>query len=155
VTPVYLAGLLLAGRRVVLVGGGPVALRRAGGLLAAAAEVTVVAPELVAELAELADAGRLGWLARAYRPGDLDGAWYAVAATGRPEVDAAVAAEAEQRRVFCVRADRSRAGTALTPATGAVRGLLVGVLTTGPDADPRRAATARDAAVAALDTQAL
>jgi uroporphyrin-III C-methyltransferase/precorrin-2 dehydrogenase/sirohydrochlorin ferrochelatase len=149
--PVYLAGLLLAGRRVVVVGGGAVAQRRVTGLLDAGARVDVVAPEPVAHLRELADAGRVGWQARPYRDGDLEGAWYAVTATGDPVVDAAVAAEAERRRAFCVRADSSREGSALTPATGAVRGLIVGVLSTGARADPRRAAAARSVIVAAVE----
>ena len=42
----YLAGLDLAGRRVVVVGGGSVAQRRLAGLLAAGAVVEVIAPEV-------------------------------------------------------------------------------------------------------------
>ncbi|MBI4941009.1 MAG: uroporphyrinogen-III C-methyltransferase, partial [Actinobacteria bacterium] len=42
----YLAGLRLAGRRVVVVGGGAVAQRRVPGLLAAGADVTVVSPRI-------------------------------------------------------------------------------------------------------------
>jgi uroporphyrin-III C-methyltransferase/precorrin-2 dehydrogenase/sirohydrochlorin ferrochelatase len=149
--PVYLSGLLLAARRVVVVGGGTVAHRRVTGLLDAGAQVVVVAPELVPRLRELVHAGRVSWQARPYRDGDLDGAWYAVTATGDPDVDAAVVVEAEQRRVFCVHAGSSREGSALTPASGAVRGLIVGVLSTGAQADPRRAAAARSVIVAAVE----
>lgn len=148
---VYLAGLLLAGRRVVVVGGGAVALRRVHQLLAAGAQVVVIAPEVAAPLREEADAGRLRWLARGYRSGDLRGAWYAVAATNDPQVNARVTAEAEAARLFCVRADESRRGTALTPAAGSAAGLRVGVVSEG-DADPRRAAAARDAILTALQS---
>jgi uroporphyrin-III C-methyltransferase/precorrin-2 dehydrogenase/sirohydrochlorin ferrochelatase len=149
---VHLAGLRLAGRRVVVVGGGVVAARRVRGLLAAGADVVLVAPRVAPALRELTDAGRLAWSPRAYRPGDLDAAWYAVAATDDPVVNAAVAVEAEARRVFCVRADLSGEGTAVTPATGSAAGLRVGVLSGGAGgADPRRAAATRDAIVAALD----
>ena len=58
----YLAGLDLAGRRVVVVGGGSVAQRRLVGLLAAGADVEVVAPE-VTPAAE-AMAAELTWTAR-------------------------------------------------------------------------------------------
>lgn len=150
-TSVYLAGLRLAGRRAVVVGGGAVATRRVRGLLAARADVVVVAPRVTQALRVPADAGRLAWLPRDYRPGDLDGAWYAVAATDAPDVNAAVVAEAEAARVFCVRADRSGQGSAVTPATGAAAGLHVGVVTEGDDPDPRRAAAARDIILAALD----
>jgi uroporphyrin-III C-methyltransferase/precorrin-2 dehydrogenase/sirohydrochlorin ferrochelatase len=148
---VYLAGLRLAGRRVVVVGGGAVAARRVRTLLGSGADVVVVAPQVADPLRELADAGRLAWLARDYRPGDLDGAWYAIAATDVSEVNVEVVSEAEERRVFCVRADLSGEGSAVTPATGSAAGLQVGVVTTGGDADPRRAAAARDVILAALD----
>ena len=49
----YMACLDLTGRSVLVVGGGPVALEKVEGLLAAGARVTVVAPEIVPELAEL------------------------------------------------------------------------------------------------------
>ena len=51
--PYYMACLDLTGRSVLVVGGGPVALEKVEGLLAAGADVTVVAPEIVPELAEL------------------------------------------------------------------------------------------------------
>ena len=60
---------------------------------------------------------------RPFRDGDLDGAWYAIAATDDPDVNAAVVAEAERRRIFCVRADVGREGTAVTPATFEYEGL--------------------------------
>jgi len=148
---VYLVGLLLAGRRVVVVGGGPVAARRVHRLLAAGADVVVVSPAAALPIRESADAGRLTWLNRRYQDGDLDGAWYVVAATDDPQVNAAVAGEAEAARVFCVRADHGRRGSALTPATGSALGLRVGVLSEGGP-DPRRAAAARDVLLAHLES---
>lgn len=147
---VYLAGLRLTGRRVLVVGGGAVATRRVRGLLSAGADVVVVAPEASDPLRGLAGAGRITWWDRPWRPGDLDGAWYVVAATDDPQVNAAVADEAEAGRVFCVRVDRSREGSAVTPATGSAAGLRVAVTSEG-GAQPSRAAAARDAIVAALD----
>lgn len=148
-SPAYLTGLLLAGRTVVAVGGGRVSARRVPKLLAAGAVVTVVAPELSPELAGLAAAGAITWVPRRYQDGDLTGSWYVLAATDEPEVNARVAAEAEARHTFCVRADRADAGSAWTPATGEVPGATVAVLT---DHDPRRAKRLRDRLVeAALD----
>ena len=88
----YPLGLRVSGRRVVVVGAGPVAARRVRGLLDAGADVLVVAPDAADEVAGHADAGRLRWERRAYRPGDLAGAWLVHVATGDPAVDAAVAA---------------------------------------------------------------
>ncbi len=61
---------------------------------------------------------------REFRDGDLDGAWYAIAATDDPDVNAAVVAEAERQHIFCVRADVAREGTAVTPASFEYEGLV-------------------------------
>ncbi len=143
----YLVGLALAGRRVVVVGGGTVAQRRLPGLLAAGAAVEVIAPAVTPAVEGMASAGELRWTVRTYRDGDLDGAWYALAATDDPQVNAAVGAEAERARVFCVRADDAPAGSAVTPAVGVHDGLTVGVLAGGR---PRRSAAVRTALLEAL-----
>ncbi|WP_415847585.1 uroporphyrinogen-III C-methyltransferase, partial [Tsukamurella strandjordii] len=87
------------------------------------------------------------WHRREYAAGDLAGAWYALAATDDPDVNARVVAEAEAQRTFCVRADLAREGTAVTPATVATDGLQVGVLAAG---DHRRSAAVRNALGAVL-----
>jgi uroporphyrin-III C-methyltransferase/precorrin-2 dehydrogenase/sirohydrochlorin ferrochelatase len=143
----YLVGLALAGRRVVVVGGGTVAQRRLPGLLAAGADVEVIAPAVTPAVEGMATARELRWTARTYRDGDLADAWYALAATDDPRVNAAVGAEAERARVFCVRADDAPAGSAVTPAVGVHDGLTVGVLAGGR---PRRSAAVRTALVEAL-----
>jgi len=142
----YLSGLLLTGRKVVAVGGGCVNRRRVPKLLAAGAEVTVVAPELHPALAALAEAGKIGWRERTFLDSDLDGAWYVLAATDDPATNAQVAAAAEARHTFCVRADRADQGSAWTPATATIDGLSVAVLAGG---DPRRSRAVRDHLVAA------
>jgi uroporphyrin-III C-methyltransferase/precorrin-2 dehydrogenase/sirohydrochlorin ferrochelatase len=144
---VYPVGLRLAGRRVVVVGGGQVAHRRVAGLLEARASVTVVSPELTPALEALVAPGSVTWHPRRYVPGDLAGAWYAVAATDDPAVNAAVAAEAEDARVFCARADDRSASSVWTPAVGRQGDLVVGVHGGG---DPQRAVGVRDAVIAGL-----
>jgi uroporphyrin-III C-methyltransferase/precorrin-2 dehydrogenase/sirohydrochlorin ferrochelatase len=144
---VYPVGLRLLDRQVVVVGGGQVAHRRVAGLLAARARVTVVSPALTPALEALVGPGSVTWVARPYRPGDLEGAWYAVAATDDPSVNAAVAGEAEQLRVFCARADDRSASSAWTPAVGRLGELVVGVHGGG---DPQRAVGVRDAVLAGL-----
>ncbi|KRD41027.1 siroheme synthase [Oerskovia sp. Root918] len=191
-TELYPLGLRIAGRPVVVVGGGPVAARRARSLVGAGAHVRVVAPEVCEDLAALVafpgpdGAARLpdgarpldgsgapgpvvGWDARAFRPGDLEGAWLVHTATGSPEVDAQVAAEAEALRIFCVNAGDAEAGTAWVPAVARV---TVGGSAAGASAaadapvtdsteitvavnagrDPRRAQRIRDAIDALLAT---
>ena len=135
----------LLGRRVVLVGGGAVAARRARTFTEAGAEVVVIAPEVVPELA----AAPVRLLRRRYQPGDLSEAWLAVTATDDPSVNAAVAEEAAANRIFCVRADDAAAGSARVPAI-----LRSGELTVSVNAgdDPRRAAELRNLIASALQT---
>ncbi|HEY6424359.1 MAG TPA: uroporphyrinogen-III C-methyltransferase [Pseudonocardiaceae bacterium] len=145
----YLVGLDLAGRLVVVVGAGTVAQRRLPRLIAAGADVLLVAPDATPAVEAMATAGELRWETRRYADGDLDGAWYALACSSDPAVNAAVAAEAQRRRVFCVRADDATGGSAVTAATGYHEGLLIGVLA---GRRPRRSAAVRDALVEALRT---
>ena len=131
-----LMGLELRGRLVVAVGGGAVTVRRVRSFLDAGADVRVVAPTLDATLASLAAANRIRWIPREYREGDLCDAWLAHTATGTPSVDAAVSAEAQALRVWCVNAGDASLTSARTPARARVDTVLgpaqVGVLTGSP-----------------------
>jgi uroporphyrin-III C-methyltransferase/precorrin-2 dehydrogenase/sirohydrochlorin ferrochelatase len=137
----YPLGLMLAGRRVLVVGGGVVATRRVPALLAAGARVVLVAPEVTPALRALADDGRLHWEPRGFVPSDVDGAWLVQAAVDDRFAAAAVSAAAAERRVFCVRADDRHAATAWTPAVTRHGPVTVAVLGGG---DPRRAIAVRD-----------
>ena len=142
----YLLGLRLRGRRVLVVGGGALATRRVPALLDAGADVLLVSPSVTTSLEGLAAAGRIRWAARRYEPGDGAGAWLVCACTGDPEVNAAVAAAAEEARTWCVRADDAEESAAWTPASGRAGSVRVGVLS----GDPRHSAAIRDAILAGL-----
>ncbi|MER6950069.1 uroporphyrinogen-III C-methyltransferase [Nonomuraea sp. NPDC000554] len=143
----YLLGLRLSGRRVLVVGGGRVAQRRVPALLEAGALVTLVSPSVTPALDDLIATGRIEWRARPYEVGDCDGAWLIQACTDDRSVNSAVAAEAEAKRIWCVRADDRDSSAAWTPASGRVDEINVGITAGG---DPRRAAGIRDAVVSAL-----
>jgi uroporphyrin-III C-methyltransferase / precorrin-2 dehydrogenase / sirohydrochlorin ferrochelatase len=139
----YSLALSLQGRRAVVVGGGQVALRRVRGLLESDANVIVIAPHVDPEL----DALPVTVLRRRYSDGDLSAAWLAHAATSDPAVNAAVAAEAERNRIWCVRADDAQASAAWTPAVARHGEVAVAVTAGG---DPRRARQLRSAIELAL-----
>ncbi len=145
---VYLVGLRLAGKLVVVVGGGTVAQRRLPLLVSSGADVHVITTNATPAVEALSreEAG-ITLTIREFRDGDLEGAWYVIAATDDPDVNAAVVAEAERRHVFCVRADVAREGTAVTPASFEYEGLSVGVLAGG---EHRRSAAIRSAIHEAL-----
>lgn len=86
---VYRVGLRMDGRRAVVVGGGAAAARRVAGLQAAAADVLLIEPDR-------------------YTAADLHGAWLVFACADDPDVNAAVAADAERRRLWCIKEQPAR-----------------------------------------------
>lgn len=122
----------LDGRRVVVVGAGPVAEGKIASLTAVGAPaVTVVAPEATPGIRAAAAEGRVRWEARGYADGDLAEAWLVVAAAASAAVNGAVAAEAERRRIWCVRADDAEGGSAAVLAAVRRGPLLLAVSTSG------------------------
>ena len=140
----YLVGLRLTGKKVVVVGGGTVAQRRLPLLIANGADVHVITRSATPAVEGMPG---ITLTLREFRDGDLEGAWYAIAATDDPDVNAAVVAEAERLHIFCVRADVAREGSAVTPASFEYEGLSVGVLAGG---EHRRSAAIRSAIHEAL-----
>jgi uroporphyrin-III C-methyltransferase/precorrin-2 dehydrogenase/sirohydrochlorin ferrochelatase len=132
----------VADRRVLVVGGGPVAARRARGLVDAGADVHVIAPFICEDIWDAAETGALTVHVREFTASDLADAWLVHTATGERTTDDAVAAEAERRHVWCVRADNAKASSAWTPAVARIGDVVVAVNAGG---DPRRAVELRNA----------
>ena len=95
--PVYLN---LQGRRCVIIGGGGVAEGKIARLLESGAEIRVISPDATRGIQRMADAGAIRWEPRPYRPGDLAGAFIAIAATNNREVNRRIFDEAEARGVM-------------------------------------------------------
>lgn len=111
--PLYPVGLIVRGRRCLVVGGGRVAARKIASLLECGATVTLVAPEAHEALGLLAQAGVIQAIEgppldvqlRPYRSGEAAGYRLVVTATGDPEVDASVHGDAEEAGVWVNSAD--------------------------------------------------
>jgi siroheme synthase-like protein len=99
-TPFYIACLKLSGRRCVVVGGGDVGLEKVEGLLACDGDVTLVAPDAIEPLRELADERSIRWERRDYRPEDLEGTFMVIAATSDTEVNIRIYEDAERRAML-------------------------------------------------------
>ncbi|HET7217317.1 MAG TPA: bifunctional precorrin-2 dehydrogenase/sirohydrochlorin ferrochelatase [Vicinamibacterales bacterium] len=125
VFPVFLK---LQDRRVLVVGAGPVAAGKVRPLLEAGARVTVVAPDVVPEIAEMAD--RVEICRRPFADADLDGVWYVVAAAP-PDVNRAVARGADARRLFVNAVDDMENATAYLGAIVQRAGVTVALSTDG------------------------
>lgn len=143
----YLVGLNLVGRRVVVIGGGTVAQRRLPLLVASGALVHVITRHATPAVEAMATVEQVTLELRDYRRGDLAEAWYAIACTDEADTNIAIVEEAAASRIFCVRADIARDGTAVTPASAEWDGLTLGVLAGG---EHRRSAAVRNAVLEAL-----
>ena len=99
-TPFYIACLKLTGRRCVVVGGGEIGLEKVEGLLACDADVTLIAPDAIAELRELADEDSITWERRAYEPADLERTFMVIASTDDTDVNIGIYHDAEARAML-------------------------------------------------------
>lgn len=100
-TTFYIACINVIGRPCVVIGGGPVGLEKVEGLLACDANVTLIAPEAVMALQELASEGSISWHQRTYDgPSDLEGAFLVIAATSDTQLNTRVFEDAEARSML-------------------------------------------------------
>ena len=100
-TPFYIACLRLTGRRCVVIGGGDVGLEKVEGLLACDGEVTLIAPEAIEPLRELAAEGSIHWEQREYAGAeDLERVFMVIAATSDTDVNIRVYDDAERRAML-------------------------------------------------------
>lgn len=98
VFPIFLNNL--PNQRSVIIGGGHEAERKTGDLLTCEANVTVIAPEVTDRLKAWADAGRITWVDRDYRRGDLKDAFLVIVSETNPEATAPIYEEAQEERVL-------------------------------------------------------
>lgn len=129
----------LSGRSGLIVGGGTVALRKAGKLLPYGPKLTVVAPEILPQLAALPG---LRLLPRPFQPQDLEGQSFVIAAADDPAVNRLVASLARKRGIPVNTADSKEESTFLFPALVRRGELSVGISTSG--ASPTAAVWLKD-----------
>ena len=127
----YAMNLEMKGRPCLVLGGGPVALRKARTLLHAEAAVTVAAPRLTEELADLAAAGRLRWRAHCYEETMLAGMFLVVCATDDRAANEAAARSAKARGVLVNAPAQPELSDFTVPASLARGRLLLTVSTDG------------------------
>jgi len=128
----YPVTLDLAGRLAVVLGSSPPAEEKIAGLLAAGARIRLVAPDPGERLLDLAGRGELQLAARTYRPGDLRGAWLAIAIPDDvAESLPSLAREAAERRVFLNVVDRIPLCSFAAPAVVRRGELTIAISTAG------------------------
>jgi siroheme synthase-like protein len=125
--PSYPVNLLVAGRRVLVVGGGAVAAEKARGLVAAGALVHIVGTEVREEVRAL----DITWEERPYERGEVTGYRLAVACTDDPATNRAVFDDGEAAGVWVNAADDPAHCSYTLPARLDRGRLLVTVSTSG------------------------
>ena len=104
------------GRNCIIIGGGNIGEEKVHKLLDCEAKITVISPEVNADVQELVDNDRLFWHQREYRQGDLEGAFIAIASTDNNDVNRQIAKEAEERNVLLNVVDVTHLCTFIAPA---------------------------------------
>ena len=125
----YPASLDVSGRACLVVGGGPVAARKARTLVECGASVTVIAPTLSEDMEQLVPS--LFALERRCYSGDASAFRLVVTATGLPDVDGAVFADAEGAGVWVNSADDRAHSSFILPAVHRDGDVTVAVSTGG------------------------
>jgi uroporphyrin-III C-methyltransferase/precorrin-2 dehydrogenase/sirohydrochlorin ferrochelatase len=121
----------LGGQPVVVIGGGRVAERKIETLLEAGARITVVSPEVTAQIARRSNEGRITLSQRPFRKGDLQGCRLAYAATSDPEVNGAVRREASESGIWLNAIDQPDLCDFITPAIVRRGDLAIAISTNG------------------------
>jgi uroporphyrin-III C-methyltransferase / precorrin-2 dehydrogenase / sirohydrochlorin ferrochelatase len=101
---------------VLVVGAGAVALRKVQLLERAHAAITVVAPQVATELAQLAAVGAIELHVREFAAGDLDDARLVIVATARRALNRWIASLAEARGIPVNVVDDRKASRVIVPA---------------------------------------
>jgi uroporphyrin-III C-methyltransferase/precorrin-2 dehydrogenase/sirohydrochlorin ferrochelatase len=91
--------LKVAGRPCLVVGGGKVAARKVALLSRAGAAITVVAPDICAEIKALASQSAVNCIEREFSAADMGGVVLVIAATDNASVNRAVSELANQARI--------------------------------------------------------
>lgn len=117
---------------VIVIGGGAVATRKVQGLLAAGvAPVTVIAPQLTAQLETWVAQNRITPIRRAYQPGDLANARLVIAATDDAAVNESIWREARERDILINAVDDPPHCTFHVPAVLRRANLTIAISTAG------------------------
>ena len=137
--PIFPVGLVVAGKKCLVVGGGRIAARKTRSLLSCRASVTMVAPEAHEAISLLASDGTIDAIVddpldvqlRPYEPGEAANYMLVVTATGVEDVDRKVAEDARAAGIWVNSADDAANCTFLLPAVHRRGPVTITVSTSG------------------------
>lgn len=115
-------------KNCLVVGGGRIALHKVRKLLAFSPKIRVVSPEICGEIAQIAE---IRTEQREFRPDDLGGTFFAIAATDRPEVNSEISRLCQERNILCNAVDSPEDCSFYFPALAQSGDITIGVSTAG------------------------
>ena len=130
-TVYYPAFINVSDRKSVVIGGGNIGEEKVEKLLECGATVVVISPQVNDGVREMAGSGRVTWMQREYQPGDLDGAFIAIAATDDNAANRAISAEAEERNVLLNVVDVTHLCTFIAPSVARRGDVTIATSTAG------------------------
>lgn len=121
----------IEGKRCVVFGGGDAAETEVHRLLECGAWVTVISPQPGQGVSQLADKGLLRVVRRGYLPGDLEGAFLAVAAAGDEAVNRQIADEAREKNILAYLPESPDKGSFIVPSVIRRANLVIAIAAAG------------------------
>lgn len=118
----------ISGKRCLIAGGGRIALHKIKKLLPFSPEIHVVSPEICGEISDIPG---LHIEPRGFLPSDLDGAFFVIAATDRPEINSEISRLCRERNILCNAVDSPAECSFYFPALAQRGDVTVGVSTSG------------------------
>ena len=122
-------GISLKGRFCLVVGGGEVALRRIKKLIDEGAQILVVSPDVLPEIATYHEEGTLQWVAKPYNSEYMVGQQFVIIATDNSVVNAQVMEDAQNVQAFINRADVKDDSTWVFGSAAAMGDLEISIFT--------------------------
>ncbi|MCI5689129.1 bifunctional precorrin-2 dehydrogenase/sirohydrochlorin ferrochelatase [Anaerovoracaceae bacterium 42-11] len=134
------------GKKVAVFGGGNIATRRVRTLLTFDFAVTVVAPDISAELKAMEEDGKVNLIAGSYEEAYLDGCYMVLACTDNRQVNKQIGADAKKRDILVSVCDNRAECTFYFPAVAAGEEVTAGICGSGRNhgATKRAAAKVRE-----------
>lgn len=123
----------ISDKKIVMIGGGMIAERRVKALLYFAENITVIAPEITAEIQKLADDGRIVWKKMRYVKEVLDGADFVLAVTDDADCNEQIVLDCQKQGIMVNTSHKKELCDFYFPGTVIDDDIVVGISSSGQD----------------------
>ncbi|AZR73294.1 hypothetical protein BBF96_07785 [Anoxybacter fermentans] len=127
----YPVALRLKGKVCLVVGGGQVAYRKVLSLLECGTKVKLVSPQLIEELRQLVEKGKVIYFQRKFTEKDLDGVFLVIGATDDRQVNSRIGELAQKRNLLVNIVDQPEDCNFIVPAIHRTGALTIAITTEG------------------------